>query len=88
MKNKVMLYLFIDEYAWLREKAEADRTSMNRIVQDWIREHMDTSNVLVKQHQDTSKVIKTPKEAKKVVAEKFSGLCEHGALKGLCKKGC
>ena len=33
------------------------------------------------------KVIETPAHAKQIVRS-FSGLCEHGSMKGLCKKGC
>lgn len=40
MKKKVMLYLFEDEYRWLKDKSEEDRMSMNYIIQDWIRDKM------------------------------------------------
>jgi endogenous inhibitor of DNA gyrase (YacG/DUF329 family) len=31
---------------------------------------------------------KTSEEVKEVIQEKYAGLCKHGAMKGLCKKGC
>lgn len=32
--------------------------------------------------------IKTQQEAREVIESKFTGLCPHGSMKGLCKKGC
>ena len=32
--------------------------------------------------------IKTNSQAVKVIKKKFSNVCEHGSMKGLCKKGC
>lgn len=91
-----MLYLFEDEYEFVSTYCENEKISMNRFFQDYVREQMknkknDRENKpypIKFIEVDEVKPLKTVSEVKKVVQDKFTGLCPHGSMKGLCKKGC
>lgn len=96
-----MLYLFEDEYDFVSTYCDNEKISMNRYFQDWVRDQMkvrDRSKMdKVKIDigvpdsplgKPVTRVWKTKDEMLGVVTNKFTGLCPHGAMKGLCKKGC
>lgn len=65
-KKKIMLYLFQDEYDWIQEKCFANKVSMNRFFQDYIRGQM--KNVLIPE--------KNIVEAKPLVTSHLCEMCK------------
>lgn len=101
IQKRITLYFYPDEYDFVSAYCENEKISMNRYFQDWVRDQMkikdrskidrikiDTGVPDLPLGKPVTRVWKTKDEIFGVVKNKFDGLCQHGAMKGLCKQGC